>query len=322
MVLSGPDVKKRPYFDTPLYPAAQMSVLTALVKYFSWFANNCGVTKEALSSLLYLQHHSILPKNNLLPDSYEAGLKIIKPFLVEPVVYHVCPNDCVLFRKEHADLLQCPVCDAKRYKPDTEIPCRRFTYLPLGPRLTRLYGTDNIAHILQSHGSTSHDGNSVMTDIHHSSLWNHAYQKEGVFNGDFRGISVSFCTDGVNPFSHHKNQYSMWPMVMTILNYPRHIRNKFGNLMLLGIVPANGTKEPDNLNPYIQVVVDELLQLSSSQVYDSYQKAPFNLKVEILLHILDYPGICKVFSITGANALKGCAWCNLEGMLYIFTHVN
>ena len=105
-----------------------------------------------------------------------------------------------------------------------------------------MYGTDNIAHILQSHGSTAHDDNSVMTDIHHLSLWNHACQKEGVFNGDFRGISVSFCTDGVNPFSHHKTQYSMWHMVMTILNYPRHIRNKFGNLMLLGIVPANGTK--------------------------------------------------------------------------------
>ena len=72
VVLSGPDVKKSPYSDTPLYPEAQMS---ALVKYFSWFANNRGVTKEVLSSLLYLQHHSILPKNNLLPDSYEAGLK-------------------------------------------------------------------------------------------------------------------------------------------------------------------------------------------------------------------------------------------------------
>ena len=55
--------------------------------------------KEALSSLLYLQCHSILPENNLLPDSYEAGLKIIKPFLVEPVMYHACPNDCVLFSR-------------------------------------------------------------------------------------------------------------------------------------------------------------------------------------------------------------------------------
>lgn len=40
-----------------LYPEAQMSVLTALVKYFSWFTNNRGVI---------MQHH---PKNNLLPDS-------------------------------------------------------------------------------------------------------------------------------------------------------------------------------------------------------------------------------------------------------------
>lgn len=31
------------------------------------------------------------------------------------------------------------------------------------------------------------------------------------------------------------------------------------NSLLLGIIPANGTKEPHNISPYLELVVDELL---------------------------------------------------------------
>ena len=97
----------------------------------------------------------------------------------------------------------------------------------------------------------------------------------------------------------------MWPMVMTMLNYPRHIRNKFGNLMLLGIVPTNGTKEPENLNPYTEVAVDKLLELSNSQVYDNYQKALADtclLSIVLPTHI-DYTPK-KMFSTTSFAHMK------------------
>ena len=191
----------------PLYPGARVTIIQALVDYFSWFTNNRGVTKQALSSILHLQHKSILPEGNLLPDSYEAALNMIKPFLVEPVGYHACPDDCILFRKEYAELSQCSICNAQRFKPGTHIPARQFTYLPIGPRLVRIYGTSSTAQMLQTHNNSS---NCTMYDIHDSRFWSNAYSTEGVFKGDSRGIAVSFCTDGVNPFSHHKSQYSMW----------------------------------------------------------------------------------------------------------------
>ena len=175
-----------------------------------------------------------------------------------------------------------------------------FTYFPIGPRLIR---TNKIAQILQTHSFPVDD--HIVYDIQHSKCWESAYHKHGVFNGDCRGIALTFCNDGVNPFSHQKWKYSMWPIVMSILNYPRKIRNKFGNLMLLGIVPGNRTKEADNLNPWtISVIKFQRIWQSSN--------APFQLKVEILLHVLDYPGISKVFNVMRANALKGCAWCEIE----------
>jgi len=82
--------------------------------------------------------------------------------------------------------------------------------------------------------------------------------------------------------------------------------------MLAGTVPANGLKEPKNLNPYLGILVDELLKLSNTKMYDAYQEAPFTCKVAVL-HVLDHPGIGKVFGVTGSGAYQGCVWRDEDG---------
>jgi len=54
----------------------------------------------------------------------------------------------------------------------------------------------------------------------------------------------------------------------------------------MGIIP--GRKEHKNIDPYLEVLVDELLQLNGSTVFDAES---FTLiYADILLHILNYPG--------------------------------
>ena len=101
--------------------------------------------------------------------------------------------------------------------------------------------------------------------------------------------------------------------MLSLLNLPRRMRNKFASILLVGIVPANGTKEPQDLNPYIDIFVDELLELCSSTLFDAYSKAPFLCKVEVLLYVLDYPGIGKVLSVVGSGGYQGCMFCDLQG---------
>ena len=67
--------------------------------------------------------------------------------------------------------------------------------------------------------------------------------------------------------------------------------------MLVGIIPSNKGQEPRSLNPYLNILVDELLELSGCTLFDAYQKAPFEWKVALLLYVLDYPGISKTLSI-------------------------
>lgn len=185
---------------------------------------------------------------------------------------------------------------------------RRFTYLPIGPRLVRLFGSSNMAHLVQSHSSRV--SSFEMYDIHDSPQWDDNYRT--IFCGDKRGISFALNTDGVNPFKHLKAKYSMWPIMLTLLNLPRHLRYTFQNIWLLGIVPSNGPKEPATLDPYLEVVVDEILSLSNKVIYDAYSKA-FKLKLHLMFYVLDYPGICKVYNTLGSGAYQGCNWCTLQG---------
>ena len=139
------------------------------------------------------------------------------------------------------------------------------------------------------------------------------YSETGFFQGDSCGLSLQLSTDGVNPFSGNKVVYSMWPVMLTVLNLPKRLRNLFANMLLVGIIPGNSGHKPKSVDTYLELVVDELLTLSGSQFYDAFNGAPFIFKVQILNYVLDYLGLNKVFSAVGANALEGCMWCELRG---------
>ena len=304
----------------PLYEGATITLTEGIAKHFLWFTEHPGTSKQVLTDILCMQHQSILPKGNLLPDSYQAALKVVNSFLVTPLVFDVCPNDCVIFRGPNADLENCLKCIANRYKSREKCaPHRRFHYLPLGPRLERLFGTSNLPQLVQAHKCLPMC--STMFDVHDSPAWENAYSDAGMFEGDSRGISLGLCTDGVNPFSHLRSSYSMWPIVMSLLNLPRDVRHDFKNMFLVGIIPGNGKKEAHTIHPYLEILVDEMISLSSTSMYDAYSKANFKLKVEVLFHILDYPGVGKVFNMHGAGSYKGCLWCDVKGM-HAFTYTR
>lgn len=117
---------------------------------------------------------------------------------------------------------------------------------------------------------------------------------------------LQLSTDGVNPFSSNKVAYSMWPIMLCVLNLPRSVRYLFGNVMLAGIAPAQADgQEPKNVDPYLELVVVEILDLSGVTFFDAFREAPFTFKVDLLNYVLDYPGLGKVFTSAGPNTLQG-----------------
>ena len=152
-----------------------------------------------------------------------------------------------------------------------------------------------------------------MRDIHDSPSWLKAFSE----SGDARAIQLQLSTDGVNPFSSNKVSYSMWPIMLSNLNLPRSVRSYFGNIMLVGVIPAqDGGGEPRKLDPYLEIVVDELLSLTGKTFYDAYKRESFEFKCSLLNFVLDYPGCAKIFNAAGPTALQACMWCDLRGKLY------
>jgi len=290
------------------------TVFETVAYLFDWFSAHPSLSKEAFSKNLQLWH-SLLPEGNLLPTSYQEAYKIIRPYLLPEIVFHVCINDCIIYRGDYKDSVSCPKCNEPRFLVKN-IPRRTFHYLPLGPKIIRSYGTEEISCILQSHGRQIGEvtDRGIMRDIHDSPKWKEAFSTSGTFKGDPRGVALSLCLDGLNPWSKNKSNYSMWPIVLAQLNLPRNVRYHFANLLLLGIIPSQAQgKEPKNLDPFLEVLVDEILFLSSCKVYDAYRKAPFDVKVDIMIYVLDYQGLGKVFSLTGTGSYRGCGWCMQRG---------
>ena len=187
---------------TPLYENAPVSVLQALQQHFTWFTQHPSVSKEAFSEMLYTLHHGTLPRGNLLPDSYDKAMAVIKEYVIKPVVYHCCPNDCITFRGDTADLIKCSKCGADRYLRG-KIPAKSFTYFPLKPRLIRMFETPRRSEMIQSHKACLDSPSDMVYNIQQSRVWKHAYSSNGLYQGDVRGVSLASCADGVNPFRPH-----------------------------------------------------------------------------------------------------------------------
>ena len=68
-------------------------------------------------------------------------------------------------------------------------------------------------------------------------------------------------------------------------------------MMLVSIIP--GPKGMLNIDPYLDIVVDDVTALNGIELYDAYDGCIFKLKATVLLHVLDYPGQNKVFHCQG-----------------------
>ena len=70
---------------------------------------------------------------------------MLKMLGVEYISYHVCPNDCILYRCEYADKEICPKCGHDIYKESNNKakahvpPNKMLRHMPIIPRIKRLF---------------------------------------------------------------------------------------------------------------------------------------------------------------------------------------
>ena len=128
------------------------------------FKAESGLSDKSFTKVLSI-FKDMLPDDNELPESTVVAKKVICPLGLEVQKIHACINDCMLYHGEkYKDLRACPICKHPRYKrkrardknkSDDEIkkgiPNNVVWYLPIIPRLKRLFANPGEAKLMRWH---------------------------------------------------------------------------------------------------------------------------------------------------------------------------
>ncbi|XP_024043030.1 uncharacterized protein LOC112099792 [Citrus clementina] len=275
--------------EKPLYPGAKHSKLSSLMRLYN-VKGNYGWSDKGFSALLEVLV-DILPNNNTLPMSMYEVKKTMKVLGLEYEKIHACPNDCILYRNEFADLVECPNCGASRLK--------------------RLFQSPQTAQNLTWHANKRiRDGK--LRHPADSPAWQLIDNKWPKFAQEPRNLRLALSTDGVNPHSTLSTTYSCWPVILITYNLPPWLCMKRKFLMLSLLI--SGPKQPGNdLDVYLAPLIEDLKTLwdVGIDVYDSYRKETFNLRAVLMWTISDFPAYGNLSGCT-VKGYYACPICGID----------
>ncbi|KAK1648656.1 hypothetical protein QYE76_066461 [Lolium multiflorum] len=214
-----------------------------------------NVAFNAILLILALQYPT-----SSIPKSYEEALSIIGRLGLGYDSIHVCPNNCVLFRKDYAKENNCPKCKASRWKDADgrrQIPEKVLRHFPLIPRLQRMFLSKEQSKEVQWHKLKRQDVENDLSHPADGDAWKDFDNIHKDFAADARNIRLGLATDGFNPYGNMSNSYSMWPVfvppdlylarkvwIASISSlHGRHVNIKYEPYRLSGC-PVDRLKEP------------------------------------------------------------------------------
>lgn len=309
-----------PEFTQPLFEGSRTSVLEAVTKHLYVFSVNHGMSKTALSDSLMCEKSS-LPQPNHLPSSYKEARTLVAPLLMPLQKYDVCINDCVIFRDsgeyEYANLNECPQCLEPRKENGKSR--KMFTYMPIGPRLSRWFGTENLCKLIYEKTLTvsRSENNEVIRDFTDSEQFHSWFKAGQVFENLGKKLKQLCAFIIVYRWSESKQKFISLPKIHVANNSNLDYSSTFCKTVIRthdanGPSGKNGS-EPKSLEPYLSVVVDELLSLTEFTVLNSYTSAPMTVKVTLLQYLCDIPGYSKLLHLSGHGGLRSCPYCQEHG---------
>ncbi|XP_021991209.1 uncharacterized protein LOC110887964 [Helianthus annuus] len=294
--------------NEPLWEGAKdASTLSATTRLLNW-KSDCNVSDSAFDKLLPIIKY-MLPDDNKLPVNFYETKKMLKLLELPSQQIHVCQNHCMLFYGQHSDLDRCIVCNERRYKErGKKVPKLVMYYMPIGPRLQRLFYSKKTAQHL-----TWHADRSLSEKMSHPSegrAWHHFNSVFPDFAKETRNIRLGLCTDGFCPNNTSGTSYSCWPVFITVYNLPPWLalKEKYVQMPLLIPGPNNPTQ---NIDVFLQPLVDELKMLFTHgiETYDAHGCNNFQMKAALLWTVSDFPAYAML-SGWSTHGKLACPYCS------------
>ena len=305
--------------DKPLYPGCtNYSKLSGVATLFNLKMRG-GWTDASFTWLLEALQ-DMFPKGNELPKSTYYAKKLMCPLGLDYEKIDACPNDCVLYRNENADLVQCPRCGTSRFRLPAGVepmvgvkapPSKVLWYLPIIPRFRRLFSLKGDAKNLRWHVDhrKGKEEDGMLRHPSDSPQWKTINTLYPQFGNEDRNLRLGLFTDGMNPFGSLSTQHSTWPVMLVIYNLPPWLCMKRKYIMLSLLI--SGPKQPGNdIDVYLAPLIDDLKRLweEGVTVFDAYANDSFTMRAMLFCTINDFPayGNLSGYKVKGKKACPIC----------------
>ncbi|XP_068304214.1 uncharacterized protein [Pyrus communis] len=279
-----------------LYPGYEtFSVLRAIVELMH------GKIKFRLSNKCFDYFLGVikrmLPKENCLPEDHKSAQKVLKGLGLGYEKIHACVNNCMLFYKENKQLDKSPIYNKPRFKVTsqnrkTKIPQKVMRYLPLKPRLQRLYMSMHTANDMRWH-KERRVNDDVMRHHADGEAWKEFDRMYLDFAADPRNVRLGLATDGSNPFRVLNQIHNTWPVVVFPYNLLPWKCMKKEYMMLTLLISEDPGK---SIDVYLRPLVDELKNLWENDVrtYNKYTGQMFTIRAAVMWTVNDFPAYAMV----------------------------
>jgi hypothetical protein len=111
-------------------------------------------------------------------------------------------------------------------------------------------------------------------------------------------------TDGMNPFLN-SSTHSTWSIVLTILNFPPWLCNKWKYIMMSELIP--GPQQPGNdIDTYFRPLVEDMMELwynDRVQFWNEHKREYFGIKAILFVTVSDSPA---ARNLSGQSKKVGC----------------
>ena len=139
----------------PLYPGCEEHTEFSTVVRLLTIKSEGNISQRSFNETVALMKETH-PSGNLIPKDFYSARKLISKLGLNAERIDCCVNGCMLFRDN--ETLHCSFCGEARYLVKTngrgrtkQIPVKRLIYLPLIPRLKRLYASMSSASHMTWH---------------------------------------------------------------------------------------------------------------------------------------------------------------------------
>jgi len=257
------------------------------------------------------------PLENCVPNNFYEAKKLVSKLGLTSMKIDCCINGCMIYYTNDAELTECKFCGHPRFKQirmgvekakKNNVPYKRMHYLPLIPRLQRLYASLKSAEHMRWHfefkrkdGFLCHPSDGL--------AWKKFDETHPDFAAEPRNVRLGLCADGFNPFSQSATPYSCWPVIVTPYNLPPEMCMTTPYMFLTCIIP--GPHNPKSrIDIYLKPLIDELKMLwqEGVETYDISKKQNFQMRAALMWTINDFPayGMLSGWMTAGKLACPIC----------------